>query len=198
MLRIEYAYWLIAAFLLYTGLRNLRERHVWHAAFWLVLGALFGAGDLVLRQQAAGHPLPARLAGVGVIVLDTHTLVWWATGDPQLPARVRKLIDREAALPGRQVLMSAISAWEIAMLVERGRIALALDLDEWLQAVESLDGLAMVSVTAQVAVQSATLPGEFHKDHADRMIVALARERNAVLVSADEKIQRYPHVRWSW
>ena len=69
MLRIEYAYWLIAAFLLYTGLRNLRERHVWHAAFWLVLGALFGAGDLVLRQQVAGHPLPARLAGVGVIVL---------------------------------------------------------------------------------------------------------------------------------
>ena len=133
-----------------------------------------------------------------MIVLDTHALVWWATGDTQLPARVRKLIDREAALPGRQVLVSAISAWEIAMLVERGRIALALDLDEWLQAVESLDGLAMVSVNAQVAVQSATLPGEFHKDPADRMIVALARERNAVLVSADEKIQRYPHVRWAW
>jgi uncharacterized membrane protein len=69
MLRIEYAYWVIAAFLLYTGARNLRERHVWHAAFWLVLGALFGAGDYVLQQHAAGHPLPAQLAGVGVIVL---------------------------------------------------------------------------------------------------------------------------------
>jgi uncharacterized membrane protein len=69
MLRIEYAYWLIAAFLLYTGLRNLRERHNWHAAFWLVLGVLFGAGDYVLAQQAAGNALPAEFAGVGVIVL---------------------------------------------------------------------------------------------------------------------------------
>jgi uncharacterized membrane protein len=69
MLRIEYAYWLIAAFLIYTGLRNLRERHGWHAAFWLVLGSLFGAGDYVLAQQAAGDLLPAQLAGIGVIVL---------------------------------------------------------------------------------------------------------------------------------
>ncbi|MGH8159032.1 MAG: 5-oxoproline transporter, DUF979 family subunit [Rhodanobacter sp.] len=69
MLRIEYAYWLIAAFLLYTGWRNLRERHGWHAAFWLVLGALFGSGDYVLAQQASGHPLPAQLAGAGVIAL---------------------------------------------------------------------------------------------------------------------------------
>ena len=84
------------------------------------------------------------------------------------------------------------------MLVARGRIALAMDLDEWLQAVESLDGIALVPVTAQAAVQSATLPGDFHKDPADRMIVALARERNAVLVTADDKIQRYPHVHWVW
>lgn len=69
MLRIEYVYWLIAAFLLYCGLRDLRERRSWHAAFWLVLGVLFGAGDYVLAQQAAGHTLPAQLAGIGVIVL---------------------------------------------------------------------------------------------------------------------------------
>lgn len=69
MLRIEHAYWLIALFLLYAGLRNLRERQVWHAAFWIVLAALFGFGDWVLAQQAAGHPLPARLAGAGVVLL---------------------------------------------------------------------------------------------------------------------------------
>jgi uncharacterized membrane protein len=69
MLRIEYAYWLIAAFLIYTGLRNLRERHGWHATFWLVLGTLFGSGDYVLAQQAVGHVLPAQIAGAGVIVL---------------------------------------------------------------------------------------------------------------------------------
>jgi len=133
-----------------------------------------------------------------VIVLDTHALVWWVSGDNRLSAPACERIEQELASPGRQVLVSAISAWEIAMLVERGRIALAMDLDEWLQAVESLDGIALVPLSVQLAVQSATLPGEFHKDPADRMIVALARERNAVLVTADDKIQRYPHVRWAW
>jgi len=64
--------------------------------------------------------------------------------------------------------------------------------------VKSLDGITLMPLSAQLAVQSATLPGEFHKDPADRMIVALARERNAVLVTADDRIQRYPHVRWAW
>lgn len=133
-----------------------------------------------------------------MIVLDTHALVWWVNGDDRLSARARELIEQSVASTNRRVLVSAISAWEIAMLVERGRVALAMDLDEWLLAVESLEGVALVPLSAQVAVQSATLPGEFHKDPADRIIVALAREQNAVLVTADEKIQRYPHVRWAW
>ncbi|MEO8778186.1 MAG: DUF979 family protein [Rhodanobacter sp.] len=69
MLRIEHAYWLIAGFLLYSGWRNLRDGHRWHAAFWIILGLLFGAGDFILAQSAAGHPLPAQVAGVGVIAL---------------------------------------------------------------------------------------------------------------------------------
>jgi uncharacterized membrane protein len=69
MLRVEYAYWLIAVFLLYAGLRNLLERRGWRALFWLLLGALFAGGDEVLAQQAAGNALPAELAGGGVILL---------------------------------------------------------------------------------------------------------------------------------
>jgi uncharacterized membrane protein len=69
MLRIEHAYWLIAAFLLYSGWRNLRDGHRWHAAFWIVLGLLFGAGDFILAQSAAGRPLPAQIAGIGVVAL---------------------------------------------------------------------------------------------------------------------------------
>ncbi|MGB3747592.1 MAG: DUF979 family protein [Rhodanobacter sp.] len=69
MLRIEQAYWLIAAFLLYSGWRNLRDGHRWHAAFWIVLGLLFGAGDFILAQSAAGNALPAQVAGIGVIAL---------------------------------------------------------------------------------------------------------------------------------
>ena len=127
-----------------------------------------------------------------------HALVWWVNGDARLSAHAQALIEQEFASGSGQVLVSAISAWEIAMLVARGRMALAVELDEWLLALESLDGLALLPVSAQVAVQSARLPGEFHKDPADRMIVALARAHNAVLITADEKIQRYPHVRWAW
>ncbi|MHA6205997.1 5-oxoproline transporter, DUF979 family subunit [Dyella soli] len=69
MLRIEYAYWLIAGFLIYAGLCNLRERRGRRAAFWLLLGLLFAGGDYVLAQQAAGNKLPAQLAGVAVLAL---------------------------------------------------------------------------------------------------------------------------------
>lgn len=69
MLRIEYAYWLIAAFLLYTGWRNARHGHLWHTTFWSVLGLLFAGGELIQTQARAGHALPAQIAGGGVIAL---------------------------------------------------------------------------------------------------------------------------------
>ena len=84
------------------------------------------------------------------------------------------------------------------MLIDRNRVALAMDLDEWLAAVQSIDGITLMPITPQLAVQSVRLPGSFHKDPADRMIVALAREQNAVLISADDKIRQYPHVRSLW
>jgi uncharacterized membrane protein len=69
MLRIEYAYWLIAAFLFYTAWRNARERQNSRAAFWALLGLLFAAGDMVLAQQKAGNALPSQIAGCMVIAL---------------------------------------------------------------------------------------------------------------------------------
>lgn len=132
-----------------------------------------------------------------MIVLDTHTLVWWVSGDARLAPSAKSRIEGTLA-DGKQVQVSAISAWEIAMLVQRDRIALAMTLDDWLRAVESIEGVTIVPITARVAAQSVTLPGEFHKDPADRLIVALARELNAPVITADEKIQRYPHVKWVW
>lgn len=69
MLEIGQAHLLMAAFIAYTGWRNLREHHYWRAAFWLILGALFASGDWVLRTSQAGDPLPAQIAGVAVIVM---------------------------------------------------------------------------------------------------------------------------------
>ena len=132
-----------------------------------------------------------------MIVLDTHALIWWLGDDKRLVKSARSTINRSIA-DGEGVLVSAISAWEVAMLIKRGRLALSMSVDEWLLAAGSLEGVSVVPITADVAVHSVNLPGEFHQDPADRMIVALARERGAVLLTADEKIHRYPHVRWSW
>lgn len=132
-----------------------------------------------------------------MIVLDTHTLVWWVNGNDQLSPRARKAIETELSEEG-EILVSAITAWEIAMLIEKGRLALTMDIDDWLATVESIEGVSFVPVEPDVAVQSVRLPGVFHPDPADRMIVALARHHSAPLVTADAKIQAYQHVKTVW
>lgn len=132
-----------------------------------------------------------------MIVLDTHALIWWVSDDERLSPLAAEAIKRELGNDG-QILVSAITPWEIAMLLEKGRMALAMDLDEWLSAVESIECVSVVPISLRVALQSVRLPGEFHRDPADRLIVALARELNAPLLTADEKIQGYPHIKWIW
>lgn len=132
-----------------------------------------------------------------MIVLDTHALIWWVNGDKQLSAKAKKAIETELSSEG-QVIISAISAWEIAMLVAKGRLALTMDIDDWLETVASIEGVSFVSIDTDVAVQSVRLPGEFHLDPADRLIVALARHLSAPLVTADTKIREYQHVKTIW
>lgn len=131
-------------------------------------------------------------------MLDTHALLWWANGDSQLSAKAKAAIDAELAAEAGLVLISAISAWEIAMLVNADRLTLTMGVDDWLATVAEIEGMRIVAVDHEVAVESTRLPGVFHKDPADRMIVALARHNNAPLVTADSKIQDYKHVRCIW
>jgi PIN domain nuclease of toxin-antitoxin system len=132
-----------------------------------------------------------------LIVLDTHVLVWWVTGlTTELSRKARDAIDRESV--GGEILISTISSWEIAMLVERGRLQLTMDVDRWLDVVAEIEAVRFVPVNNRIAVKSVTLPGEFHKDPADRIIVATARDVAAPLVTADEKILQYAHVATVW
>jgi PIN domain nuclease of toxin-antitoxin system len=131
-----------------------------------------------------------------VIVLDTHTLVWWVAGDPTLSKKAKTAITHELA--GGEILVSAISAWEIAMLVERERLALSMDVTSWLATVSAIEAVRLVPVDVEIATKSVDLPGEFHKDPADRMIVATARKFAVPLITKDEKIRAYPHVKTIW
>lgn len=132
-----------------------------------------------------------------MIVLDTHALLWWASGEHgQLSRAALQAI--EAELDGGCIAISSISAWELAMLVARGRVALSFDSSEWLALTAQIEAVRFVPVDNEIAVKSVELPGEFHKDPADRIIVATARKLGAPLVTADEKILAYPHLRTIW
>lgn len=131
-----------------------------------------------------------------MIVVDTHALVWWASGDTLLSRRAKTAIERE--LDGGRIIVSTITAWEIAMLVERERLVLSMDVERWLATVTQIDAVQWMPVDVDVALKSVALPGEFHKDPADRMIVATARRLAAPVVTKDEKIRAYRHVRTIW
>ncbi len=130
-----------------------------------------------------------------MILLDTHVLIWWANGESEkLSAAAIAAIEAEE----QQRLMSAISCWEVAMLVERGRLGLNVDIERWLNLVASVPRLQLLPLSPAVAVASTRLPGTFHADPADRFLVAQARHLNIALVTADSKIRTYPHVRSLW
>jgi PIN domain nuclease of toxin-antitoxin system len=131
-----------------------------------------------------------------VIVLDTHALVWWVNGDDSLSEKAKEVISRE--MNGGQIIVSAISAWEIAMLVEREKLVLSMDVGSWLATVAEIEAVRFMPLDVEIAVKSVDLPGEFHKDPADRMIVATARKLAAPLVTKDEKIHAYAHVKAIW
>ena len=133
-----------------------------------------------------------------MIVLDTHALIWWVNDDQQLSDRARKAIEKEISNENGQVFISTITAWEIALLVEKGRLTLTMDVKDWLDTVAAIEGVRFVPVDNEVAIQSVRLPGEFHPDPADRMIVALTRRLSTALITSDAKIQTYKHVKTIW
>ena len=84
------------------------------------------------------------------------------------------------------------------MLVAKQRLHLSMDVSAWLATAATIEGIRFVAVDMEIALKSTELPGEFHKDPADRIIVATARRFGLALVTADEKIRAYPHVKTFW
>jgi PIN domain nuclease of toxin-antitoxin system len=129
-----------------------------------------------------------------VILLDTHSLIWWVTKDKKLSPAAFAAIEDD----GPEILVSSMTIWEIALLVTHGRLGLSKSLEAWVASVEKIDKVEFIPVDNDIAVGAITLPGEFHKDPADRIIIATARKFGAPIVTADDKIRAYPHVRTIW
>lgn len=126
-----------------------------------------------------------------MIVLDTHIWVWWVHGDERLTRTQAEVIEaNETDIIG----VSAISCWEIAKLVEYGRLELPCSLHEWFEQALSYPGIRLLELTPEIAAESTQLPGDFHRDPADQIIVATARVHGCPLVTSDSKLVKYPHV----
>ena len=132
-----------------------------------------------------------------MIILDTHVLLWWVSGSDSLSVAANKAI-KGTLTSGSEIIISSISAWEISMLISKGRLILSMDIESWLDEVAQIDGVRFVPVDNEIGIKSTALPGEFHKDPADRMIVATARKLAIPLVTADEKIIQYEFVKTIW
>lgn len=131
-----------------------------------------------------------------MILLDTHALVWWLSDPDKLSQEARKVIDE--ARVQEAVYVSSISVWEIALLVERGRLKLDRSPRQWLSQAQSLPYLSFLPVTNAVALESVYLPEPFHSDPADRLIAATARLYEYRLISRDRRILDYPEVEALW
>lgn len=123
------------------------------------------------------------------LILDTHVFIWAMSGLGKLSAAFRKSF--EHSLKSHIVLLSPISIWEIGMLVEKKRIELDMDAQEWVDQALEIPGLKLAPITAKIAIQSTRLPGILHSDPADRILIATAHEENAVLITCDEKLLKY-------
>ena len=118
-----------------------------------------------------------------LLLLDTHTLVWSINDGPKLGKGAKEAI-RVAGDEGR-VLVSAITPWEVALLVSKERLTLEIDVMDWIRDALTIPGLTLVPLEPEIAVASTRLPWEMHPDPADRILVATARHLGATLVTAD-------------
>ena len=121
-----------------------------------------------------------------MIVLDTHVWVWWVSGATRLSSPARKAI-AEHVRSGK-VHLSAISAWEVALLVRRGRLELTQPVAEWVERSMALPFVEFVPIDPRIALRSVALPAPLHVDPADRIVTATAITLGATLLTRDARL----------
>lgn len=120
------------------------------------------------------------------VLLDTHTLIWWLNDQTRLSPAQREVLG--TIIPASPVLVSDISLWEVATLCSLGRIRLGIPLREWLNKAVAPPLVRRQGISPAIAAELAELPDSFHRDPADRILVATARVLGAALITQDRRI----------
>ena len=131
-----------------------------------------------------------------MILLDTHAWIWWVSNPEKLSIAAKRAIDH--VRENSEILISSISAWEVALLVHKERLKLTMEVSEWIARSERLGFVRFVPMDNTIAVKSVNLPGHLHRDPADRIIIATAKNADVPVVTKDEKILNYPHIETIW
>ncbi len=131
-----------------------------------------------------------------MVVLDTCAWLWMCATPEKLSSAAREIIDREKRHDG--LIVSIISAWEVAKLVQKRKLRLSISCRQWIDEAVRADGVTLHPLTPEVCVESTELPGSFHGDPADQIIVATARLIAGAVITSDRKILDYPHVPTVW
>jgi len=125
-----------------------------------------------------------------MLILDTHIWIWAINGDEKIQ-KSGFLNQIQKSVKNNNIFISAISLWEVAMLVSKGRLKLSENTLEWINNASSAPGLSIQPLTPEIAFESTILPDNFHGDPADRLIVATTRVLNATLLTFDQEIIEY-------
>ncbi len=123
------------------------------------------------------------------LLLDTHILVWLLEEDNRLHPESISEIDLSS--DAGELFVSAVSFWELGLLEAAGRVQLNVPFADWLQRAKARTGMVVSPLSENIAYDGTRLPGDFHRDPADRFIVATARALDATLVTRDRRILRY-------
>ena len=121
-----------------------------------------------------------------IALLDTHVLIWWLNDGEALSQEQQAVL--ESASPATPIRVSDISLWEVATLHSLGRIRLTIPLRDWLEKAVAPPLVRRIGISPAIAAELATLPDSFHRDPADRIIVATARTLGATLLTKDRRI----------
>ncbi len=129
-------------------------------------------------------------------MLDTHTWIWWHMNPKKLSQKVKRIVGNTNRYD--ELLLSAISPWEFSKLIEKKKIGISCDPEDWINIALDMPKFRLVPLSPVLAYRSTVLPQPFHNNSADQIIVATAREENATILTKDERILTYKNVRSLW
>ncbi len=128
------------------------------------------------------------------LLLDTCCIIWAVSAPSELSKKAKKLLGS----PNADIFVSAISTAEIACAVERQQIVIDRHWKTWFRYAVEQNGWQVKSIDLEMVEEAYSLPGSFHADPADRIITATARLGALTILTSDQKILEYPHVRSEW